>query len=463
MARRLFVFLMVYLLVACAQVPEYERPIAPIPANWPSTVVRNEVSLAGHLHWRAFFKDPRLQAMIATALLNNRDMKIAAARVEEARAQYGIARADFFPSIGVVGSGSLVGTTGDLAGSASYSTARRYDFNVSAISYEVDFWGRISGMSEVARSAYLATQSSARTVQLSLISELASSYFALLQSEEFVALAQSNVKLREETLDVVGKGRDAGGTFDFEYQQASSAVESAKAALEGIQYQRAVAVNKLAYLVGSNLDDFPVGLALGNQDLDASVPAGLPAEILLQRPDVIAAEQRLMSTHANIGVARAAFLPKVLLTAGIGAASQGLSSLFAGGAWSFQPVLSAPLFDGGRLSSSLEVAQARKVIAVAEYEKTIQLAFREVADLLFAKGSMSRQVEAARANVKSQEKRHEIVWARYQAGLVSYMEVLEAKRDLVLTRQTALQVRRVQLETEAQLFKAFGAEQSVAG
>jgi multidrug efflux system outer membrane protein len=205
----------------------------------------------------------------------------------------------------------------------------------------------------------------------------------------------------------------------------------------------------------------PQGRSLEEQGLDAELAPGLPGDVLLLRPDVIAAEQRLLAAHASIGAARAAFLPKVLLTAGIGAASQGLLGLLGGGAWSFQPAISLPLFDGGRLSAGVDLAQARKVIAVAEYEKTIQLAFREVADALSARSSLSRQLRAAVSSEKAQDKRLEIVQARYNAGLISYLDVLEGQREQVASRQITAQVRRAQLESAAQLYKALGGGKSL--
>jgi multidrug efflux system outer membrane protein len=264
------------------------------------------------------------------------------------------------------------------------------------------------------------------------------------------------VALREQSLELIAKGRDLGGTYDYEFQQARGMLESARASLDGIEHQRMVANNHLIFLTGHAPIAMQEGQTLEQQGLDADLAIGLPSEVLLTRPDVMAAEQRLMAAHANISAARAAFLPKVLLSAGVGAASQGLAGLFAGGVWSFQPVISLPLFDGGRAAVGVDMAEARKVIAIAEYEKTIQQAFREVADLLSARASLVRQRRASAANAGAQEKRLEIVQARFNAGLISYLEVLDGQRELVAAEQMSIQIRRAQLESAAQLYKALG-------
>ena len=227
--------------------------------------------------------------------------------------------------------------------------------------------------------------------------------------------------------------------------------------LAEIEHQHTMAENRLNLLVGKVSELSTGGRTIQEQGLDTELAAGLPAEVLLLRPDVMSAEQRLLAAHANIGAARAAFLPKVTLTASLGLASQGLFGLFSGGgAWVFQPLLSLPIFDGGRLAAGLDIAQARKVIAVAEYEKTIQQAFREVADLLSARASLSRQLRSSTANVNAQAKRLQIAEARFKAGMVGYLEVLDAQRDIVAAQQATAQVRRLQLESAAQLYKALG-------
>jgi len=448
--------ILLLLLCACAQTQDYQRPPAPVAQEWPAGLDVSGKEEATKTHWRSFFVDPRLQALISAALENNRDMRIAIERIREARAQYRIVDADRLPSVNLAGSATIGSTPADLSGTGTVINGQRYDLALSNISYEVDFWGRVASLSESAKRSFLATAQARRAYELSLISEVATTYFQQLQLTEISSLARANLASRESSLDVVEKGRAVGGVEDYEYQAARAAVESARNDLDSVDYQRIVATNKLNYLVGETPSDLPPGLDLAHQGLDASLSPGLPAEVLLLRPDVMAAEQRLIAAHANIDAARAAFLPKVALTASLGLASQGLSSLFNGTAWSFQPIISLPLFDGGKLAAGRDLAEARKVIAVADYEKTIQMAFREVADLLAARASLARQMRSAQINEEAQLRRMDIVLARHKVGLVGVLEVLDGERNLVASQQSALQTRRAQLDVAAQLYKALG-------
>jgi multidrug efflux system outer membrane protein len=447
---------MVALLGACGQTQEFVRPAAPVPAQWPVAAQSVGQDDAAKIHWKAYFPDPRLQALIEAALQNNRDMRIAAARVEEARAQYAMVRADRLPTVNLIGGATYTGTPSDLVNAGTPALYERYDMNITSVSYEVDFWGRISSLSEAAKSSFLSTQEAQRAFQLSLIADVANAYFTLLQFDELTQLASDTLSMREAALDVVAKGRDIGGSYDFEVEQASSTLESSRSTLDSLKHQRNITQNRLTYLVGDVPAALPQGLTLREQGFDAALAPGVPAEVLLLRPDVMAAEQRLRAAHANIDAARAAFLPKIMLTAGVGLASQGLSTLFSGAAWNFAPTLAVPLFDGGKLAASLDLAEVRKVIAVADYEKTIQLAFREVADLLSARESLSKQLRSAEINEKAQAKRLEISMARNKVGLTAYLEVLDSQRELVSAQQGATQARRAQLEASAQLYKALG-------
>lgn len=448
--------LLVFLLSACSHTVEYQRPDLPVAPAWPPGLDLQGKEEAVKTHWRAYFLDPRLHALIEAALRNNRDMRIATARVLEARAQYGIVNADRFPTLNLVGSESAGSTPADLSGSGSAVNGQRFDLGVSNVSYELDFWGRVASLNEAARNTYLATEEAKRAFQLSLISDVAMTYFSLLQYDELLQFSHATVESREMSLSVVDKGRDLGGSGDFEYLQAEGALESARSEAAALEQQRSVALNKLNFLVGEAPQDLPPGRALNAQGLDAALAPGLPAEVLLSRPDVISAEQHLIAAHANVDAARAAFLPKVALTASLGVASQGLASLFNGMAWTFQPNIGFPLFDGGRLAASRDLAEVRKVIAVAEYEKTIQMAFREVSDLLSARTVLARQLRSAKLNEQSVKRRLEISTARHQVGLVNVLEVLDGERNLIAAQQTTVQLQRAQLDAAAQLYKALG-------
>lgn len=451
---RLFTFSLLVLLAACASTPELEMPKPPVPDAWPG--VPEAGSSVSGTHWKQFFTDPQLQALIAMALDNNRDLRIAAGRVQEARAQFGLAKADRFPSLSLTGSGAFITTPPDLVTAGSSSTTERYDLGLSMLSYEVDFWGRLSGLSEAARFSYLASEEARRAVQLTLVADVANAYFNYLQASDAMEVARTTRELRQQSLDVIAKGKAIGGAYDLEYQTALGMLEGAQSTLDSAENQKNQAVNRLNFLLGNAVPVLPEGGLLTEQGLGIQIAPGLPSEVLLARPDVMAAEQRLRATHANVAAARAAFMPKVLLTATAGLASQGLTGLFNGAAWAFQPSIALPLFDGGRTASGVDLAEARKVIAVAEYERTIQLAFREVADLLSARAALSSQLKSAMASRATRGKLLEIANARYGVGLVSYLEVLDAQREFVNASQSVTQVRKAQLETATQLYKALG-------
>lgn len=451
------VILLGFVLSGCAAPVVPERPVAPIPVAWATDT--EGVGAKPSVHWREFFPDPQLQALLELALQNNRDIRIAAARVLEARAQYGLSRAERFPLVNLTGSGSLSGLPNDLSGTGGYATGQRFDLNLTAVSFELDFWGRLANLNEAARQQLLATESARRAVNLSIVSDVASAYFTRLQSEMQLKDAQELVRLREESMNVVRGGVEIGATYGLEFEQSASQLESARATLAGATHQYNISVNRLNFLTGfaAVAQRLPPARPLAEQGLDLSLPGPLPSEVLLQRPDVLAAEQRLAASQANVAATRAAFFPRIALTAGLGVASQALAGLLSGGAWNFQPAVSMPLFDFGRNAATLDASKARKDVAVAEYEKIVQGAFREVADLLSARQALATQMRAARASLASQESRQRALNARYQAGLISYLEVLEVQRDTISVRQNVEQLRRSQLEVATQLYKALGA------
>lgn len=445
-------------LSGCSLMPDYSRPEPPVAAAWPKSVQEGGQREAAKLEWRAYFQDARLQGLIAAALEHNRDLRIAAARIEEARALYGITRADRLPNVSAVSTGASARTPHDLSSTGRDLVGHRYDAGVSLLSFELDFWGRVKSLNEAARQTFLSTEESARNVRLSLIADVANAYFSLLELDERVQVARETVRSREETRTMIAKRREVGLAGDLDYLQADGAYQLVRAELANLERQRTAADNALTLLVGTPPAGLPAGRSLADQDLVADLAVGLPSEVLQRRPDVLAAENRLKSANANIGAARAAFLPRISLTGLFGSASSSLSGLFDAGsrAWSFQPSLSLPIFDAGRTGSNVDLAEARKVIAVAEYEKTIQVAFREVADLLDARTQLARQLEAQQVAEKSQTEALRLSMARYQAGITSYLEVLDAERSLFSARQATLQIRRAQLTTAAQLYKALG-------
>ena len=451
------------LLGSCSLMPNYERPLAPVPAAWPDSVQLKTTTGLVVTDWQHYFPDLRLQALIAAALENNRDLRIATARIAEARAQYGIQRADRMPNLNLAASRTASRTPAGASPTGSAISTQRYDVGVNLVSYELDFWGRVSSLNAYAKGSYLATESAQRAFRLSLIADVANAYLSLLEMRERTELADTTVKARAETRDLLGRRREAGVSTDSDWLQAEGSYQAAAAELANLQQQQAAAENLLTLLVGQSMaemKDLPAGHSLAEQGISSDLFAGLPAEILLRRPDVLAAEQQLIAANANIGAARAAFLPRISLTGSAGTASRSLSGLFdaGSGAWSFQPAIILPLFDAGRNSANLDIAKARKVIAIAQYEKTIQQAFREVADLLSARDKIAEQLAAQQANADAQSHLLRLVEARYQAGIVSHLEVLDAQRAAFAAEQGAIQVRRAWLSAATQLYKVFAGD-----
>lgn len=454
--------LLAVVLGGCSLMPDYQRPGAPVPAAWPDTVRQQAAGAAAQLEWQDYFTDPRLKVLIAVALESNRDLRIATARIAEARAQYGVQQADRLPNLSLnAGRNASLTPAGASAFSPNALHSQRYDVNVSLVSFELDFWGRVHSLSEAAKASYLGTEEAQRAFRLSLISDVANAYLSLLELRERTALAEATVKTRSETRELLSRRREVGVSSELDFLQAEGAYQAVLAELANLQRQQAAAENLLNLLLGrstSEIKDLPAGHSLAGQTINPDRMAGLPAEVLLQRPDVLAAEQRLIAANANIGAARAAFFPRVSLTASAGTASRTLAGLFdpGSGAWSFQPTISLPLFDAGRNSANLDVAEARKVVAVADYEKTIQQAFREVADLLNAREKLAEQLAAQQANAQAQGQRLHLIEARYQAGVANHLEVLDAQRESFTAQQNALQVQRTLLTTATQLYKALG-------
>jgi multidrug efflux system outer membrane protein len=446
-------------LAGCSQLPPYQRPATPVAAQWPEALPPAAGQASAGLSWRQLLPAPRLQALIEAALEHNRDLRIAVARVEEARAQYGIARADRLPGIDLAASGSAIRTPADLSSTGQRFTARRYDVNLGLTAFELDFWGRVASLTEAAKASYLATEEAQRAFRLSLVTDVATTYLTLLELEERTALARTTVASRAETRKLIDRRRQVGIAGDLDFLAADGAYQSALADLASLERQGAAAANALTLLVGKPVTEPLADGRLADQGIVVDLAPGLPSEVLVRRPDVLAAEQKLVAANASIGAARAAFLPRISLTAAFGTASKALSGLFdaGSGAWNFQPVLRLPLFDFGRTAANVDLAEARKVIAVAEYEKAIQQAFREVADLLAAREKLAVQLAAQQAGEKSQAERLRIVDARYQAGISSYLEVLDAQRELSSAQQGVVQTRRAWLTAAVQLYKTLGA------
>jgi multidrug efflux system outer membrane protein len=444
----------------CSLAPEYLRPSAPVATDWNTPSPATGKRSIDNTPWREFFPDERLQALITAALDYNRDMRIAIARVEEARALYGIQRADRFPTVNITGGQTAQRIPGSVSSTGSEMTSRVYTAGLGLPAFELDFWGRVANLSSAALNNYLATEEAQRSFRLSLITDVANAYFTVLEMEDRAKVAQETVRARQEGRDILAKRREVGITGDLDFLQADGALEQAKADLANLERQRAAAASALVLLVGQPTlsKDLPAGKRMTEQGIVADFDISVPSDVLLKRPDIIAAEYRLQAANANIGAARAAFLPKITIGGSIGSTAPAISGLFDSGnsSWLFVPTISMPLFDGGRTLNTLDVTEARKVIAVAEYEKTIQQAFKEVADLIVAREQLFKQLNALVAAERAQSQRLDLAMARYKGGISNYLEVLDAQRDTYLAQQATIVTRSSLLSTAANLYKALG-------
>lgn len=433
--------------------PPYEPPPLPVPAAYPG-VTPVETAKG----WSLYFTDPRLQSVIALALANNRDLRIALHRVEEARATYGIQRADRFPTIAANADGSRSRVPGDLSLTGEPVTASQYQVGLGLSTWELDFWGRVRSLKDAALENFLATDASRRAVTISLIAQVANSYLTLLELDERLELARQTIESRAESLRIFRRRVEVGSTSKLDLVQVETLWLQAKTLRTQLAQARALQLNALTLLVGAPPD---IGAAVEPFDDLGMLPAvsvGLPSELLLDRPDIIAAEHQLKAANANIGAARAAFFPRIALTASFGTASAELDGLFGGGsrAWSFAPGISLPLFDGGRNRGNLDLAEARRNRAVAEYEKTIQGAFRDVADALASRQWLTEQVRTLQDTVTVQTERARLAKLRYDHGAISFLEVLDAQRDLLSVAQERVQARRALLSSRVDLYTALG-------
>ena len=451
-------------MAGCAMTPTLQRPPLPVAAAFPASAVSTASSAssasaasatqAPELLWQDFFADARLKRLITLALAHNRDLRVAALNIEQTRAQYQIRRADQFPGINAVIGGSRLPTT-----SGGITSAVNAGLAVTA--YELDFFGRVSSLQEVALGQYLATQEGALAARISLIAAVANSYFSLLADQELLALTQQTLASREASQKLSQLRFDNGVVSEIDLRQAESLTQAARVAYSQLQRQRALNENALTLLVGRSVaDELPGAGATPRLQsvLLADVPAGLPSDLLVSRPDIRQAEQLLVASNANIGAARAAFFPRIALTVGVGSASKQLSGLFEAGSfgWTLAPQLLLPIFDAGRNQAGLESAQAGQGIALAQYEKAIQTAFREVADALAARSTFAEQLAAQTAQATAESKRLKLADLRYQSGITSYLDLLDAQRASFASQQAVVQMRLSELQSQVTLYKALG-------
>ena len=453
MTKRLLAVTLGLLLTGCSLAPDYQRPATPAGASWQAS---SDVTTTRG--WKGTFSDPQLQQLITLALSNNRDLRIAALNVQSYEARYRIQRAAQLPTVGVDGSGSRQQTAGDINGSGREQIGSQYAANVGITAYELDFFGRIQSLKDQALENYLAQQESQRSTHIALVASVANAYLTLLADQDLLTLSQQTLQTEQESYELTSKKFNLGAASDMELAQGKTTLESAR--VSQAQYQRQVAQDKnaLMLLIGGNLPaDLQQTRALDDVAL-TPVPVGAPSSLLQQRPDVLAAEHSLKAANANIGAARAAFFPTITLTATAGSASNELSSLFdsGNGTWLFMPKLSLPIFDGGKRTADLDVAEIEAKKAVASYEQSIQSAFREVADGLVAQQSYQQQLAAQQALVEANQRYFDLAEKRYQQGVDSYLTRLDAQRSLFSAQQSLIATRLALLGNEVNLYKAIG-------
>ena len=448
------------MIAGCSLTPQLARPDAPVAPEFPphAATPAEATRAAVDIGWREFFPDARLQALIASALENNRDLRTAALRIEEARAQYNVQSADLLPNVNAGASGSRSRTPGGVSATGRPLIANVYQVGLSLASFELDFFGRVRSLNEVALAAYLATEEAQRAAQISLVAETAKAYLSELGAGEQLALARRTLEGRQQGYKLAKQRFDVGTSSALDLRLNETLVQSARVSVLQLQRQQAQARNALTLLVGRPLGDLPEGGDLSSQNVVTAIPAGLPSDLLTNRPDIRAAESRLVAANANIGAARAAFFPRISLTAALGTASTALSGLFDAGSmsWSFTPQLALPIFDAGRNRGNLDLAFVRRDLAVTDYERTIQTAFREAADALVARGTLDEQVEAQRLVREAQADRLNLADQRFRAGVASTLDVLDAQRELFTAEQSLVQTRLQRLTNAVDVYRTLG-------
>lgn len=442
------------LLGACSFVPTYERPAAPIADAYTSgsATVAGTATATVDVPWQNFFKDARLKRLIELSLQNNRDLRVAVLNIEQTRAQFQARRADLFPTV-------AAGVSGSRGPVASGAISSNYTAGLTVTAYELDIFGRLRALSQVAQAQLLGTEEARKTVQMALVASVANTYLSLLADDELLRVTRETLASRQESLRLTQLKFDNEAASKVDLSQAQSLLEGAKVSLAQLSRQRTQDENALALLLGQAIPkDLPAGLSLTGQGLMPAVPAGLPSELLARRPDVRQAEQQLVANNANIGAARAAFFPRISLTASAGVASSDLDTLFSNGAsaWSFVPQLLMPIFDAGRNRANLDSAKVARDIAVAQYEKAIQTGFKEVSDALAGRATLADQVAAQTAQLTAEQTRMQLMDLRFRNGASNAFEVLDAQRSLFAAQQALVQVQTQQAQNLVSLYKALG-------
>ena len=461
------------LLTACNLAPTYQQPAGMVPATVAAQagvpVQASEAALS-YAQAQAWIQSLQLREVVALALSHNRDLRVALDNMEKARAQYGITRADLLPSITAQGQGTRSRTSAELSPAGQSSVNEQYTAQLGFTSYEIDFWGRVRNLSEAGLQAFLQSEGNQRNVQIGLVADVSNAWLTLAADMARLQLAQDTLASREKAYALTKRMFEMGSTSGLVLAQNLSTVETARVDVAAYTSQVARDRNALHLLVGGAV---PAELLPSVQTLavnDANnlallpVPQALPSSVLLQRPDVQAAEHNLRAMNANIGAARAALFPSITLTGSVGSGSRELDALFGGGTstWSFMPQIKLPIFDGGRLRAGVQVAQANQRIALSQYEKAVQTAFKEVADALADRAQWGERLGAQTGMVLATQKAFDLSEARFQAGVDNYLTVLDAQRSLYAAQQTLISLRLSEQINRVTLWKALGGQEALA-
>jgi multidrug efflux system outer membrane protein len=447
----------------CTLEPRYRTPALPVPVEWPipaATPDRPAVSAAASdIGWRDFFHDTRLQQLIGLALANNRDLRVAVLNIDKARAEYQIQRAALLPSIDAPGSFTREKLPASLTYGIATPTTGYFEAGLSITSYEVDLFGRVRSLTHAALEKYASQAEARRSAQLSLIAEVANAYLTLASDRELEHLAQQTLESQEDSYALEQKRHETGTVSALDLVQSQTTVEQARADAARFEGNVAQDMNALMLLVGTSIEPGLLPAQFDSKTMGIEpLPAGVPSTVLLRRPDVLEAEHTLRAANADIGAARAAFFPNITLNANLGSVSYQLSNLFKSGTstWAFEPVMSLPIFHGGALMGGLDVAHVDEKIALAQYEKAVQSAFREVADALALTATLNRQRAAQEALVSATSRAYELSRRRHAVGSDSYLEVLDSQRSDYAAHQVLLTTRLAEQSNRVTLYKALG-------
>ena len=452
------------ILSGCTLAPKYQQPQAPIPEQWPQGEAYHApqdadsgTSTVQDLAWQDFFNDPKLKKIIETALDNNRDLRIAALTVEKARAQYGIRRAELFPALDASGAWTKQRRSSDLIEPGQPRTVEQYSADLGIAAWEIDFFGRIRSLKDQALEEYMATEQACRSAQIALISEVAGTWLTLAADKERLNLARSTYKSQQDSYNLIQGNYETGLATRIDLRRAQTQADVAQRDVQRYIQLVAQDQNALELLAGTQVAEAMLPDNLSSITPVNEIKAGLSSQVLLSRPDIVAAEHRLKGAYAFIGAARAAFFPRISLTAAMGTASDDLSGLFGSGSdtWNFAPGITMPIFDP-RIWAALRVSKADREIILATYEKTIQTAFRETADTLAVQGTIDRQVASQKSVVEATTETYSLSDERYNLGIDGYLSVLDAHRSLYAQQQILISLQLAKMSNQVNLYTVLG-------